>query len=80
MSPPELSGNTPVSDIVCPVKVCLFHTLRNQLDLSLFDSFYCRFDQLVHLNEPLLFDHWLYRCLTTVVCTNIVAIIFNTDK
>ena len=34
VSPPELTGNAPVSDIIRPVKIGLFHTGRNPGYLS----------------------------------------------
>ncbi len=55
VSPPELAADTPVADVVRPVKVDLFHSLRNQFDLALFHSFHRRLNQFVHLYKPLLF-------------------------
>ena len=80
MSPPELSGNTPVLDIISPVEICLVHSFRNQLDLTILYCLYSRFNQLIHLNEPLLFYQWLNRSLTTVMCAYIVAVILNLNE
>ena len=77
VSPPELSGNTPVTDIVCPVKVGLFHTLRKQCDLIVFDCIDCRLDQFIHFYEPLLLDHRLYGRMTTVMCSDIMGMRYN---
>ena len=80
VTPPELSGNTPVSDIVCPVEVGLFHSLRDQLDVPVLYSFYCGLDQFIHPDKPLLLDHGLDGCLTSVMGTYIMSIIFNPYK
>lgn len=79
MSPPELSGNTPVPDIVCPVKIGLFHAGRNQLDLSVTDSLCRRLYELVHFHKPLLLDHGLNGGLTSVMGSYIMGIILNAD-
>ena len=77
VSPPELTADTPVADVVGPVEVGLFHTLRNQLNLTILNGFYRRLNELIHLYEPLLLDHRLNGGLTTVMCTDIVAVILN---
>ena len=56
VSPPQLPGNTPVADVVCPVKVSLVHTFGYQADISIFHTFHSRFYQLVHFHEPLFLD------------------------
>ena len=77
MSPPELSGYTPVTDIIQPVVVCLVHTLRNQLQLTAYYCFLRRLCHLAHLDEPLWLYKWLYRCLTAVMCTNHMLMWYN---
>ena len=77
MSPPQLTADTPVADVIRPVEIVLLHTLGDQLDLTIFHCFSCRFDQFIHLNEPLVFYHRLDGGLTTVMCTDIVAVILN---
>ena len=65
--PPQLTGDTPVTDIVGPVKICLLHTFRKKLNLTIFDTFYCRFDQFIHLYKPLLFNHRFYGSTAAVM-------------
>ena len=77
MSPPQLSGDAPVTDIVCPVKICFVHSCRNQPDITIFYGFHCRFDQFIHLNEPLFFDHRFYCGMAAVMRSYIMGIIFN---
>ena len=48
-------------------KVGLVHTLRQQLDVSVLYRFHCRFDHIIHLYEPLLLDHRLYRSAAAVM-------------
>ena len=73
VTPPELSGNTPVPDIFQPVKVDLIKTFRNEFQLAGFQCLDCRFCHLFHLYEPLLFYHWLYCSLTAVMGTNCMS-------
>ena len=77
VSPPQLTADTPVADVVRPVEIVLLHTLGDQLDLTIFHSFSCGFDQFIHLNEPLVFYHRLDGGLTTVMGTYVVYMIFD---
>ena len=79
VSPPQLSGNTPVFDVVRPVEVGLFHAFRNQTDFLLLNCFYCGLDQLVHLYKPLLFDHRLDGRAAAVMGAYIMAVVFDPD-
>ena len=72
VAPPELSGNTPVLDVVCPVEICFFHTFGNKLNLAFLYSLNCGLDKLIHLNEPLLFYEGFYRGMASVVCTYVM--------
>ena len=74
VSPPDLTGNAPVTDVLQPVQINLIKSLRNELKLSCLDGTYRRFCKLFHLNEPLLFYHWLYRRMTSVMRTYIMAV------
>ena len=80
MSPPELSGYTPVTDIIQPVIISLVHTLWNQLQLAAYNCFLRRLCHLTHLDEPLWLYKWLYRCLTTVMRTNHMLVWYNLHK
>ena len=80
MSPPELSGYAPVSDVVCPVKIGLVHSLRYELNLTVFYSITCRFNHFIHFYKPLLFDKRLNYAVTAVTGTYIVAVVFYLAK
>ena len=67
MSPPDLTGNTPVLDILEPVQINLVKTLRYKPQLSCLQCIDRRFCKLIHLDKPLLFDQWLYCCTTPVM-------------
>ena len=77
VSPPQLTADTPVADIIRPVEIVLLHTFGDQLDLAIFYSFSCGFDQFIHLNEPLVLYHRLDGGLTTVMGTYVVYMIFD---
>ena len=72
MSPPDLTGNTPVLDILEPVQINLVKTLRYKPQLSCLQCIDRRFCKVFHLNEPLLLDHWLYGCVAAVMCSYIM--------
>ena len=80
MSPPELSGYAPVSDVVCPVKIGLVHSLRDELNLAILYSITCRFNHFIHFYKPLLFDKRLNYAVTAVTGTYIVAVVFYLAK
>ena len=67
MSPPQLSGNAPVLDILQPVRVCFFKVLRHEIQIvSLHDLKRC-LRHLVHLHKPLRLEHRLNRRVAAVV-------------
>ena len=72
MSPPELTGDTPVLDVLKPVKVGLTVVLRNELELTGLDRPDRRLRHLLHTYEPLRLDHRLDRGATAVVGTDIM--------
>ena len=72
VSPPELTGDTPVLDILKPVKIGLTVVLRNELELAGLDGLDRRLRHLLHTYEPLRLDHWLDRGTTAVVGTDIM--------
>ena len=67
VSPPDLTGDTPVFDILKPVKVNLVKTLRHETKLAGLQCIDRRFCKFFHLYEPLLFDQRLNCCTTTVM-------------
>ena len=66
MSPPELTGYAPVSDVFQPVEIDLFKPFRNMGKVAFFGGFYGRSGQFFHLHEPLVGKHWFYYCMTSV--------------
>ena len=77
VSPPKLTGNAPVADIVGPVEVKLVHALRHQLDLPCLHSLSGGFDQLVHLHEPLKLDHGLNGGVAAVVGAYVMGVVLD---
>ena len=80
VAPPELTADAPVADVVRPVEVGLLHALGDQLDIALFDALDGGLNELVHLDEPLLLDQRLDGRAASVMCADIVAVVFNADK
>ena len=80
VSPPELTGNAPVTDVLQPVKISLVKACRNKLKVSVVQSLDGCFCHFVHFYKPLWFDHRLYSCTAAVMCTNAVAVRNNLYK
>ena len=80
VSPPELSGDAPVLDIIRPVEVGLLHGVGNQRDLAVLDRLDRGLYQLVHLHEPLFLYHRLHRGTAAVMRSDIVRQVFDTDE
>ena len=72
VSPPELTGNTPVTDIFKPVQISLAKAWRNKFQFARFQRIHSCLCHLVHTYKPLRFDHRFYSCTTTVMCTDAV--------
>ena len=80
VSPPELTGNTPVTDIFQPVQICLSEACRNKFQFSWFQSIDCSLCHFIHAYKPLWFDHRLYGCAATVMCADTVAVRNNLNE
>ena len=77
MSPPELTGNTPVTDILQPVIICLIKMRWYKLGISILYCLNGRLCQIIHLNKPLKRYSWLYCCMTTVAGSYIMLMILD---
>ena len=75
MTPPELTGNTPVVDIVQPVLINLAETIRDEVYFPVLLCFAGSGSHIRHFYKPLWFDHRLYGCLTSVVGSYVVNMI-----
>ena len=80
VSPPELTGNTPVVDIVQPVLINLAETIRDEVYFPVLLCFAGSGSHIRHFYKPLWFDHRLYRCTAAVMGTNTVAVRNNLYK
>ena len=80
VSPPELTRNTPVTDVLQPVQVSLVKTCRNKLKISVVQSLDGSFCHFIHFYKPLWFDHWLYGCTAAIMGTNTVTVRNNFYK
>ncbi len=80
VSPPQLTTDAPVADIIRPVKVSFIHTLGNQLNITVPDRLHRGTDQFVHLHEPLFLDHRLDGRLTAVMGAYVVRVVLDLHK
>ena len=74
VSPPKLTGNTPVLDIFQPMQVGLTVVFRNKFQISLVQRFDSGLCQLFHLHKPLGLYHRLNGGSATIMHTYIVAV------
>ena len=65
VSPPKLTGNTPVADIIQPVHINLAETFGNKFQLLILINLDGRLCQLVHLYKPLQFNHGFDGCVAS---------------
>ena len=80
MSPPKLTGNTPVFDIFEPVEINLVEPFRNKLRLAAANGINCRLCQWLHLYKPLLGNSRFYGCSAAIASADIVVIIFDFNQ
>ena len=66
MSPPELTGYTPVFDVGHPVAVGVLEFYGDELDVVFHDGGKSRFYNLLHLHEPLHREFRLYNSVCTL--------------
>ena len=72
MSPPELTGDTPVLDVLEPVQIGLAVVLRNELELAGLDRLNRRLRHLIHTYEPLRLDHRLDGGTAAIMGTDVM--------
>ena len=77
MSPPQLTGNTPILDVFHPVEINLFKSFGVELNFALLYNVNCRTCKRLHLDEPLLGYNGFYCCVTTVARSDIVLVRFD---
>ena len=77
MAPPQLAGNTPITNIVQPVAIDFGKSLWYEFDFASLDSLYSRLSQGIHLDKPLGRNHWLNGGMATGAMTNSMLMILN---
>ena len=77
VSPPELSADTPVMDVVHPVEDDLLEAPGDKPRVSLLDSLDRRPGQRSHLNEPLSGHEWFNDRVATLAMAHLVGMILD---
>mmetsp|Transcript_15190 Transcript_15190/g.16897 ORF Transcript_15190/g.16897 Transcript_15190/m.16897 type:complete len:238 (-) Transcript_15190:959-1672(-) len=80
VSPPQLTGDTPILDILQPIVPGLFVMLRNQLEITISDGGNSSSSQIVAFHPPLRFDHGFNDILTSGAKTNSHGVGFITSQ
>ena len=80
VSPPQLSGDTPVADTFQPVEICLSEALRNKGKAAVLKGLNGRLSHLLHLYKPLLLHHGLYRGLAAVMGSYVMGVGNHLDQ
>ena len=69
VTPPELTGNTPVTDVLKPVGICVLPLLRMEYNLPFLPCIQGLLCQRAHLYEPLVGKERLHHSLAAVAMT-----------
>eukprot|EP00906_Rhabdomonas_costata_P016650 RCo023910 len=77
VTPPQLTGDTPVLNITHPGEVHVFILFRYELNTAILHRFNRRFRQHVRTHIPLVGQHWLDRHTTTVAVRLLQYVIFD---
>ena len=77
VAPPQLTGDTPVTDIFQPVHVYFTETIGNKTQFLLFIYFHSRFCQFVHAYKPLQFDQGFDGNITSFMAAYCMSDIFD---
>ena len=80
VSPPQLAGNAPVTDVLEPVQIDLVKALRYKCQIAVLNRFDRRLCHFFHSNEPLLLDHRLDRRSAAIVCADCMRVRDNFDQ
>ena len=80
MTPPKLTGNTPVTDIFHPINISLAETVRDELSLPFLDNAQSFLGQRLHLYKPLGRYNRLHIVMTAVAGAHIMSMVFNLNK
>ena len=77
VTPPQLSGNTPIADVVHPIEIYLFKAFGDKGDLFVFDDLYSRLCKRLHFHKPLLADDGFDGAVATVAYSDVVFVRFD---
>ncbi len=77
MSPPDLTGNAPIADIIEPMEIYLVKTFGNEFGFSVLYGVNSRLCKRLHLNEPLCGNFWLDSRSAAIASTDIMAVFLD---
>ena len=80
MTPPQLTGDTPVTDVFHPVYIGFAEAIGDKLGLPFLhhsERFFC---QRLHFNEPLCRDDGFDIIVTAIAGADIVGVILHLDQ
>ena len=80
VSPPDLTGDAPVLNVLQPMQVDLVKTLRYKFQFPGLKRVDRRLRQLLHLHEPLLLDQRLHCRTAAIMSTDRVAVRLHLHK
>ncbi len=80
VSPPQLTGNAPVTNIFHPVEIVFLESLGNKLDFSTAYRLNSRFCKGFHFHKPLQTHPRLHCSVAAVARAYIMAMIFNPQQ
>ena len=80
VTPPDLTGNTPVTDVVHPAGIGLGEALRYELSAAVFNAVYSSLNQRLHLYEPLSRNLRFNSMAAALAVTHSMGMLFNLNQ
>ncbi len=77
VSPPKLTANAPIADILHPVQIYLFEAFGQKLYALIVYHFYGGPGERFHLHVPLPRNHGLYHGVASAAMPHVVVVIFD---
>ena len=77
MSPPNLTGDTPITDIIHPVCIGFSKTFRHELCSSIFNTVNSRLHERFHFDKPLFGNQRLNNCTAALAMSDSMGMVFN---
>ena len=80
VAPPDLTGDTPVTDVIHPAGISFGEAFRYELGTTVFNAINSSLNQRLHLNEPLGGNLRFNSMAAALAVTNSMGMLFNLNQ